>query len=223
MATLPSYVIVQFPEWGEGFDPSVERTEMERGPAKQVIRNSRVMKQVRAGFLFKTAADSEAFEVWYFDVIGRIGWFDVVHPRTRATISARFVGGDIGELVPVGPGFSLTRRTVTLEFTDLLLVDGPGVDLLVFENAFQKVGGDIFDREFRAYDAETGDIVWRFKANSSVLGVPMSYEIDGVQYIAVMAGYGGAAANYIPRAAEAFGIPFTPVRGGTLWVFALDQ
>ncbi|RKH40191.1 cell surface protein [Corallococcus sicarius] len=34
--------------------------------------------------------------------------------------------------------------TVTLEFTDLLLVDGPGVDLLVFENAFQKVGGDIF-------------------------------------------------------------------------------
>ena len=34
--------------------------------------------------------------------------------------------------------------TLTLEFTDLLLVDGPGVDLLVFENAFQKVGGDIF-------------------------------------------------------------------------------
>lgn len=84
-------------------------------------------------------------------------------------------------------------------------------------------GGDIYDREFRAYDAETGEIVWRFKTNSSVLGVPMSYEIDGVQYIAVMAGYGGAAANYIPRAAEAFGIPFTPVRGGALWVFALDQ
>lgn len=84
-------------------------------------------------------------------------------------------------------------------------------------------GGDIFTREFRAYDATTGEILWRFKANSSVQGVPVSYEIDGVQYIAVQAGYGGAAANYIPRAAEAFGIPFTPVRGGTVWVFALDQ
>lgn len=84
-------------------------------------------------------------------------------------------------------------------------------------------GGDIYDREFRAYDAETGDIVWRFKANSSVLGVPSSYEIDGVQYIAVAAGYGGAAANYVPRAADAFGVPFTPVRGGTVWVFALKQ
>lgn len=84
-------------------------------------------------------------------------------------------------------------------------------------------GGDIFDREFRAYDAQTGDILWRFKANSSVLGVPVSYEIDGVQYVAVQAGFGGAAANYIPRAAEAFGVPFTPVRGGTVWVFALKQ
>lgn len=84
-------------------------------------------------------------------------------------------------------------------------------------------GGDIFDREFRAFDAETGDILWRFKANSSVLGVPMSYEIDGVQYVAVAAGYGGAAANYIPRAAEAFDTPFTPVRGGTIWVFALKR
>lgn len=84
-------------------------------------------------------------------------------------------------------------------------------------------GGDIFDREFRAYDASNGEILWRFKTNSSVVGVPVTYEIDGVQYVAVQAGYGGAAANYIPRAAEAFGIPFTPVRGGTVWVFALDQ
>ncbi len=84
-------------------------------------------------------------------------------------------------------------------------------------------GGDIYDREFRAYDANTGDILWRFKANSSVEGVPVSYEIDGVQYVAVLAGYGGSAANYVPRAAEAFGIPFTPVRGGTVWVFALNQ
>lgn len=84
-------------------------------------------------------------------------------------------------------------------------------------------GGDIYDREFRAYDAETGDIVWRYKTNSSVIGVPMSYEIDGVQYIAVQAGYGGWAASMISRIAEQFGVPFNPVSGGAVWVFALKN
>ncbi|MBN8231071.1 cell surface protein [Corallococcus macrosporus] len=63
----------------------------------------------------------------------------------------RFPGVVLG--APVGAGqytgsldvLSLGKGgSITLEFTDLFAVDGPGVDLLVFENAFQKVGGDIF-------------------------------------------------------------------------------
>jgi len=117
------------------------------------------------------------------------------------------------QAIDVATGEVVWKRTQTMPSRSAVTATAGG---LVF-------GGDIFDREFRAYDAAAGDIVWRFKTNSSVVGVPVSYEIDGVQYIAVQAGYGGAAANYIPRAAEAFGIPFTPVRGGTVWVFALDQ
>ena len=116
MAALPSYVAIRFPEWGEGFDPSVLRTEMERGPAKQRIENTHVSKQPKATFLFKSAADAIAFEDWYFDTIGRIGWFDMTHPVTGATIQARFMGGDIGELVPLAPNFAQSQRTVTLEF-----------------------------------------------------------------------------------------------------------
>lgn len=82
-------------------------------------------------------------------------------------------------------------------------------------------GGDIYDRELRAYDAQTGEIVWRFKTNSSVVGVPVSFELDGVQYIAVEAGYGGVAASYIAQAAVIYGVPFNPVSGGAVWVFAL--
>jgi len=26
-------------------------------------------------------------------------------------------------------------------------------------------GGDIYDRQFRGYDAEAGEIMWRFKTN----------------------------------------------------------
>lgn len=115
MATLPSYVRVLFP-MSEGFDPSVQRTEMERGPAKQAIVNTHVFKQPKATFWFKSYADAVAFEAWYFDVLGRVDYFDMRHPLTRQTVSVRFVGGDIGELVPLGPGGNPCQRTVTLEY-----------------------------------------------------------------------------------------------------------
>ena len=115
MATLPTYARLLM-DYAEGFDPSVQRTEMERGPAKQAIVNTHVMKQPKATLVFNTASDAEAFEAWYFDVIKRVGWFDFRHPRTGATIQARFMGGDIGELTPIGPRFSPCQRTVTLEY-----------------------------------------------------------------------------------------------------------
>lgn len=115
MPALPAYARLLI-DYSEGFDPSVQRTEMERGPAKQSIMNTHVMKQPKASLWFRSGADAEAFEAWYFDEIQRIGWFDMRHPRTGVTVQARFVGGDIGELVPLGPNFAPCQRTVALEF-----------------------------------------------------------------------------------------------------------
>ena len=39
--------------------------------------------------------------------------------------------------------------------------------------------GGTNDRYFRAFDAETGEILWEQRTNSGVLGVPVSYAIDG--------------------------------------------
>ena len=53
-------------------------------------------------------------------------------------------------------------------------------------------GGLVFTGEgngqFRAYDAETGAILWRFQAGAGVNAPPSSYTIDGKQYIVVAAG-----------------------------------
>lgn len=116
MATLPSYIAVRFPDYGEQFDPSVLRSEMERGVPKQRVVNTHVLQQIQATFLFSSAADAAAFEDWYFNDLGRVDWFDMTHPRTGATIQARFVGGDIGTLVPLIPTFSYAYRSVTLEY-----------------------------------------------------------------------------------------------------------
>jgi quinohemoprotein ethanol dehydrogenase len=45
-----------------------------------------------------------------------------------------------------------------------------------------------------AYDSGSGERLWRFNAGQGVIAAPMSYAVDGRQYVAVLAGYGGAAA-----------------------------
>ena len=43
------------------------------------------------------------------------------------------------------------------------------------------------------YDAETGDLLHKIETGIMITAAPMSYEIDGEQYIAVLAGAGGVA------------------------------
>ena len=44
---------------------------------------------------------------------------------------------------------------------------------------------------FEAYRANNGAKVWSFQAQTGVMAGPVTYEIDGEQYVAVLAGWGG--------------------------------
>src|SRR3546814_8469393 len=45
---------------------------------------------------------------------------------------------------------------------------------------------------FVAYAADTGKKLWQTPANTGVMAGPISYTIDGQQYVTVEAGWGGA-------------------------------
>ena len=82
--------------------------------------------------------------------------------------------------------------------------------------------GGTADRYFRAFDGETGEILWQARLNSGITGVPSSFAVDGVQYIAVQSGWGVDAAGSQRRVDGLFGNPETIVpQGGVVWVFAL--
>ena len=53
-------------------------------------------------------------------------------------------------------------------------------------------GGLVFTGEgnglFKAYDSETGSVLWKFQAGAGVNAPPASYTVDGKQYIVVAAG-----------------------------------
>jgi len=50
------------------------------------------------------------------------------------------------------------------------------------------------DAHFAAYDAATGERKWRYFSQTGIVAAPVTYELDGVQYIAVASGWGGSYA-----------------------------
>jgi alcohol dehydrogenase (cytochrome c) len=89
-------------------------------------------------------------------------------------------------------------------------------------------GGLVFaggtnDRNFRAFDAGTGKVLWQFNTNSGIIAPPVSFAVDGVQYISVVSGWGvdpafqqGLLSNLLGWAKE---VP----QGGVVWVFAVPK
>ncbi len=82
--------------------------------------------------------------------------------------------------------------------------------------------GGTHDRYFRAFDARTGDLLWQQRTNSGVTGVPSSYFIDGVQYIAVQSGWGVDAQGMQRAVNTHLGRNIQVPQGGVVWVFALQ-
>lgn len=65
---------------------------------------------------------------------------------------------------------------------------------------------------FMALDARTGTLLWQFQTGSGIIGSPITYELDGTQYLAVPSGgIGGDMTFY-----------YTEPKAGNIWVFALD-
>jgi len=89
-------------------------------------------------------------------------------------------------------------------------------------------GGDLLfsggtnDRLFRAFDARTGKILWQYPTISGITAVPVSFQVDGKQYIAVQSGWGVDAAKMQARMNLLFPGQYPEVpQGGAVYVFAL--
>jgi len=70
---------------------------------------------------------------------------------------------------------------------------------------------------FRAFAADSGKPLWSYQGGRGIMAGPMTYRVDGVQYIAVMAGYGGTMG-----VASITSFMHYPQPMGRLLVFRLD-
>ena len=55
-------------------------------------------------------------------------------------------------------------------------------------------GGDAA-REIKAWDQETGEVLWSQRLNAPVGGYPMTYALDGEQYLVIPTGYSNSASS----------------------------
>jgi alcohol dehydrogenase (cytochrome c)/quinohemoprotein ethanol dehydrogenase len=124
-------------------------------------------------------------------------------PADKFTVTS--VGTNIGITRPVPPELEaeLARRP-DLQFADRGALIGwdpvarkprwRTVNLGIDGGTLATAGDLVFagggNNEFIAYRADDGTRLWRFDAQTGVAAGPVSYELDGVQYIAVAAGRG---------------------------------
>jgi alcohol dehydrogenase (cytochrome c) len=82
-------------------------------------------------------------------------------------------------------------------------------------------GGLVFagglDRMFRAYDALTGVQLWKTRLSDVPASVPISYSVNGQEYIATVVGPGGSQSTAYTTLVPEIRIP--PDHGASIWVF----
>jgi alcohol dehydrogenase (cytochrome c) len=95
-------------------------------------------------------------------------------------------------------------------------------DIPRFSGVLSTAGGVVFagalTGEFEVFDADTGKKLWQFQTGSGIEGQPVTWQQDGVQYVAVTSGYGGVYSLFSGDERLAKVPP-----GGSLWVFAVKQ
>ena len=124
-----------------------------------------------AGTIWSPGAYSAETQ-WLYSVNQRIpGYFQ---PREQARTGERF-----GNVAAVDPA---TGRVVWTQRTDLPLAGG----------VLATAGGLVFIGRtsgwFDAYDARSGERVWTFRTGAGCNSAPMTYQVDGRQYVALSCG-----------------------------------
>jgi len=123
---------------------------------------------------------------------------DQIAPGTDQVGTVQAISAETGEIV-----WKFEQRAGTTS----LVATGGG---LVF-------GGDGNGR-FRALDHETGEVLWEINLGSSVTGFPITYAVDGRQYVAASTGTSMSSRDNLRLTPE-----LRPSLGNNLFVFALPD
>ena len=130
------------------------------------------------------------------------------------------VNFDLGKLGPGGHGGGVKAWDPIKQTTVWFNKD----ELPFSGGMLSTAGGVVFHGDikgwFKALDAKTGKTLWKFNAGSGISAAPMTYVLDGKQYVAVVSGRTFSIPAFFGALGERM-VAASP-EGGTLYVFALN-
>jgi alcohol dehydrogenase (cytochrome c) len=141
--------------------------------------------------------------LWYNNVLDFCGYLKPVaqkdDPKDYGT--GHIGANDFGRLAMAPDGRKPGRLDANDPFTGkrkwTVEMDVPG-----FASVLTTGGGLVFNGDpmgiLRAYDADTGKVLWNFNTGSGMRAGIVSYAVDGEQYILVPSGWGSYAALLLP-------------------------
>ncbi len=150
------------------------------------------LRNACARMMATTESDSVASSLYNLTVRTEIA------PGTDQVGTVQAISAETGEII-----WKHEQRAATTS----LVATGGGV---VF-------GGDLNGR-FKALDADTGDVLWEVNLGSPITGFPITFAIDGRQYVAVSTGNSRTVVYFAPLTPE-----LRPSMGNNLFVFALPD
>ena len=184
---------------------------------KEVNTSKLVCPGMRGGKLFQTDAYNPITNTVYSPVTNECIVFEVL-PLDVSTSGLNYgqiehmqgSNGNVGRLAAVSAstGELLWTHDQRAGLGSVLTTAGR----LVFV-------GDFY-RHFKALDAETGKVLWEVPLNGPVTGYPISYAVDGKQYVAIGAGSGTGGQRHISQLSPEL---ISPGGSNILMVFALSE
>ena len=161
---------------------------------KTVGTSQLVCPGMRGGKLFQTKAYNPRTNIVYSPISNMCSIFEVV-PLDVSASGVRYSqiehmdgsAGNVGRLAAVSGSTGEILWTYDQRAAmGSVLATGGG---LVF-------AGD-FHRYFMAFDAESGEVLWKIPLSAGITGYPISYAVDGKQYVAVPVGGGSSGQRHL--------------------------
>ncbi|MGI2259032.1 PQQ-dependent methanol/ethanol family dehydrogenase [Shewanella sp. GXUN23E] len=131
----------------------------------------------------------------------------------------------------LGAGFTI--KTINDDYVGVLRAIDPKTGNIVWEyknyaplwgGVLTTAGGLVFtgnpEGYLLAFDDKTGELVYKFNTGSGIVGSPITWTMDGEQYVSVLSGWGGAVPLWggdVAKRVKDFN------QGGTVWTFKLPK